>query len=82
MHDSPTVTPKKISLISSDGDVFEVDYDVALMSKTVEDAIDTIPNGDSSISLSLVRSELLTKLKPKTILECHFVGEIIACCPE
>jgi S-phase kinase-associated protein 1 len=63
MHDSPTVTSKKINLISSDGDVFEVDYDVALMSKTVEEAIETIPTGDTnSISLSLVRSEILNKV--------------------
>jgi S-phase kinase-associated protein 1 len=65
MHDSPTVTSKKINLISSDGDVFEVDYDVALMSKTIEDAIETIPTDDTDINnifLSLVRSEILTKV--------------------
>ncbi|CAJ2634340.1 unnamed protein product [Trifolium pratense] len=63
MHNSPTVTSKKINLISSNGDVFEVDYDVALMSKTVKDAIETIPTDEiNSISLSLVRSEILTKV--------------------
>jgi len=43
MHDSPTVLSKKINLTSSVGDVFEVDYDVALMSKTIEDAWRPIP---------------------------------------
>jgi len=63
MHDSPTISSKKINLISSDGDVFEVDYDVALMSKTIEDAIETSPTGDAnSISLSLVSSKTLTKV--------------------
>ena len=35
---------KKIKLKSYDGDVFEVDYDVAVMSKTIQDVIETYPN--------------------------------------
>jgi len=54
---------KKINLISSDGVVFEVDYDVALMSKTIQDAIEINPAGDiNSISLSLVSSKILAKV--------------------
>lgn len=60
MHYSPTGSSRKINLISSDGDMFEVDYDVALMSKTIEDAIETDPTGDvNCISLSLVSSKIL-----------------------
>jgi len=60
MHYSPTVSSRKINLISSDGDVFEVDYDVALMSKTIDDAIETNSTSDvDSISLSLVSSKIL-----------------------
>jgi S-phase kinase-associated protein 1 len=63
MHDSAAVSSKKINLISSDGEVFEVNYDVAVMSKTLKDAIETNSAGDTnSISLSLVKSEMLTKV--------------------
>jgi S-phase kinase-associated protein 1 len=63
MHDSTSVSSKKINLVSSDGDVFEVNYDVAVMSKTLKDAIETNSAGDTnSISLSLVKSEMLTKV--------------------
>jgi S-phase kinase-associated protein 1 len=63
MHDSLTASSKKINLISSNGDVFEVDYDVALMSKTIQDAIEINPAGDfNSISLSLVNSKSLTRV--------------------
>jgi S-phase kinase-associated protein 1 len=63
MHDSTAVSSKKINLVSSDGDVFEVNYDVAVMSKTLKDAIETNSAGDTnSISLSLVKSEMLTKV--------------------
>lgn len=63
MHDSPTVSSKKINLVSSDGDVFEVDYNVALMSKTIEDAIKTNPGGyTDSISVPVLSSKLLTKV--------------------
>lgn len=68
IHDhspSPTASSKKINLKSSDGDVFEVDYAVALMSKTIEDAVkNTNPVGDTdhSIHVSLVSSKILTKV--------------------
>jgi hypothetical protein len=42
MHDSAAVSSKKINLISSDGEVVEVNYDVAVMSKTLQDAIEPI----------------------------------------
>ncbi|GAU11132.1 hypothetical protein TSUD_197560 [Trifolium subterraneum] len=63
MHDSTAVSSKKINLISSEGEVFEVDYDVAVMSKVVEYAIETNSAGDiGSISLSLVNSKMLSKV--------------------
>lgn len=69
MHDespSPSTVPSKkmINLISSDGVAFEVEYDVAIMSKTVEDAIETNPTtGEiNSIPLSLVHSTVLSKI--------------------
>jgi hypothetical protein len=37
--------------MSYDGDVFEVDYDVALMSKTLQDVIESYPNIEESIPL-------------------------------
>jgi len=63
MNDNATASSKKINLISSDGVVFEVDYDVSLMSKTIQDAMEINPAGDiNSLSLSLVNSALLTKV--------------------
>jgi S-phase kinase-associated protein 1 len=42
---------KKLKVMSYDGDVFEVDYDVALMSKTLQDVIESYPNIEESIPL-------------------------------
>ncbi|XP_057420642.1 SKP1-like protein 11 [Lotus japonicus] len=58
-----TLSSKKIRLVSSNGDVFEVDYGVALMSKTIEDAIKTKPaSGSDSILVSTVSSNILVKV--------------------
>ncbi|XP_057419997.1 cullin-1-like isoform X2 [Lotus japonicus] len=60
-----TPSSKKIRLVSSDGDVFEVDYGVGvgLMSKTIEDAIKTNPaGGTESILVYPVSSKILTKV--------------------
>jgi hypothetical protein len=57
------VLSKKLNLISPDGAVFEVDYDVALMSSRFNNILETIPVGDvgniyvnevSSIILNMV----------------------------
>jgi S-phase kinase-associated protein 1 len=58
---------KKIKLKSIDGDVFEVDYDVAVMSKTIQDVIETYPNiGHTEdcipLSASVVGSKILAKI--------------------
>ncbi|XP_057417724.1 uncharacterized protein LOC130711949 [Lotus japonicus] len=60
-----TPSSKKIRLVSSDGDVFEVDcgVGVGLMSKTIEDAIKTNPaGGTESILVYPVSSKILTKV--------------------
>ncbi|XP_057420400.1 cullin-like protein 3 isoform X2 [Lotus japonicus] len=63
LHDIPTPSSKKIRLVSSDGDVFEVDYGVALMSKIIEDVIKAKPAGGSdSILVSTVSSNILAKV--------------------
>ncbi|XP_061349208.1 cullin-1-like [Gastrolobium bilobum] len=60
LHDSPIASSKKINLISSNGDVFEIDYSVALMSKTIKDAIKSYSSSDiDSIHFSIVSSRIL-----------------------
>ena len=63
-HENPIVSSKKINLVSSNGVVFEVDYNVALMSRTIEDLIKANPAGytDYSIPLPLVSSKILSKV--------------------
>ncbi|KAK7292292.1 hypothetical protein RIF29_08070 [Crotalaria pallida] len=68
MHDSPSISSKKINLISSDGDAFEVDYAVALMSQTIEDVIKTIPGGGDTDSIPL---SLNSKSLAKAIEYCE-----------
>lgn len=63
LHDSTSASSKKINLISSNGDVFEVDYEVALMSKIIEDIIKTNSVGHTyNIPVSLVSSKILAKV--------------------
>jgi S-phase kinase-associated protein 1 len=64
---------KKIKVMSYDGDVFKIDYDVALMSKTLQDVIESYPNigdiEDSIILLSNVKSAS-SKILRKIIEYC------------
>ncbi|QHO21356.1 hypothetical protein HN51_063759 [Arachis hypogaea] len=63
LHENPIVSSKRIKLVSSDGDVFEVDYKVAVMSQTIEDVIKANPAAASDeISISLVNSRTLKKV--------------------
>ena len=61
MHDNLVMSSKKINLKSSDGDVFEVEYAVGLMSQTIKRVIDTGCAGDS-IPLPKVTSKILVKV--------------------
>ncbi|KAI4345437.1 hypothetical protein L6164_012562 [Bauhinia variegata] len=60
LHDNPTRS-MKIKLKSSDGDVFEVDYSVAIMSQTIKQVIETGSAGET-IPLYLVSSRMLAKV--------------------
>ncbi|XP_057420641.1 cullin-like protein 3 isoform X2 [Lotus japonicus] len=62
LHDIQTPSSKKIRLVSSDGDVFEVDYGVALMSKTIEDVIKSNPAGGSDSIPVFMSSNILAKV--------------------
>ncbi|MED6130278.1 hypothetical protein PIB30_000179 [Stylosanthes scabra] len=62
--ENPIVSSKRIiKLVSSDGDVFEVEYEVALVSQTIEDLIKADPAAASDeIPISAVKSKTLKKV--------------------
>jgi S-phase kinase-associated protein 1 len=56
---------------SYDGDVFKIDYDVALMSKTLQDVIESYPNiGDIEDSIPLSNESVSSKILRKIIEYC------------
>jgi S-phase kinase-associated protein 1 len=62
---------KKIKVKSYDGDVFKIDYDVALMSKTLQDVIESYPNiGDIEDSIPLSNESVSSKILSKIIEYC------------
>ncbi|MED6106467.1 hypothetical protein PIB30_005101 [Stylosanthes scabra] len=62
-NENPIVLSKRIKLVSSDGGAFEVDYEVAFMSQTIEDLIKADPAAASDeISISVVSSKTLKKV--------------------
>ncbi|XP_004507701.1 cullin-1-like isoform X2 [Cicer arietinum] len=68
MNPSPEALSKKIKLVSSDEDVFEVECSVALMSKKIEEIIETIPVGDDVNTIPIALS---TKMLTMFIEYCE-----------
>ncbi|XP_027332052.1 cullin-1-like isoform X2 [Abrus precatorius] len=75
LNDNPIPSSKKINLISSNGDVFEVDYALALMSKTIKDVIETHPTDDTD-SISIPVSRVSSKMLAMVIEYCKKHTEV------